>query len=459
MRVILFLFATSLIGLTCNVHAQDYTLVTIPGANIQRTMNLLEKSTPLKRNSVRILFYGQSITAQDWWKEVAEFLIMEYPYADLIIENRAIGGFTAPQLVKTAEFDLYPFYPDLLIFHDYGCNSDGSYEEMIRKTRERTTAEIILITNHFIGRKSDCLESECVRKLAVKYSCGLIDMETYWQKLLKRKNLEPSELLSSGPHLNKKGNQYYAEYVKKFFCRNLKFDHIKSYGEVSFIDKQDTSCVRYPGDGSVQIHFTGNRIDVIPEEHSCYINASPMAEVWIDNRKPSDFQEAYFITRPSAVPYVLWPAFRVLTHNTPLVEEDWTLTVLKSTPDGKEIQFNVFGSVTGEDGEGINTEKFVSNSGRVVIEGGDEWVVARALDYKKKEMPDNYKVTWRIEPHFQDLLSFPDNNFDGTDNAVTLIEGIPNGPHVLRLIPWPGAQLRIKGIRAYRPSSGRDDTP
>jgi hypothetical protein len=142
-----------------------------------------------------------------------------------------------------------------------------------------------------------------------------------------------------------------------------------------------------------------------------------------------------------------------------LIVEDWTLKVLKSTPDGEEIFFRVFGSLTGEDGEGINTEKFVSNSGRVVIEGGDEWLVARALDYKKKEMPDNYNVTWRVEPHFQDLLSFPGNNFDGTDNAVTLIEGIPNGPHVLRLIPWPGAQLRIKGIRAYCPSIGRKDAP
>jgi hypothetical protein len=137
-----------------------------------------------------------------------------------------------------------------------------------------------------------------------------------------------------------------------------------------------------------------------------------------------------------------------------LVAEDWTLQVLKSTPDGNEIHFRVFGSVTGEDGQGFNTKKFVSNSGRVVIEGGDEWDVARALDYKKKEMPDNYKVTWRIEPHFHDLLSFPDNNYNGTDNAVTLIEGIPNSSHVLRIIPCPGAQLRIKGIRVYCPAIG-----
>ena len=38
------------------------------GRNIQRTMTLLAASTPEKRNTVKILFYGQSITEQDWWK-------------------------------------------------------------------------------------------------------------------------------------------------------------------------------------------------------------------------------------------------------------------------------------------------------------------------------------------------------------------------------------------------------
>ena len=41
------------------------------GAKIQRTMMLLATSTPQHRHRVRILFYGQSITKQDWWLEVA----------------------------------------------------------------------------------------------------------------------------------------------------------------------------------------------------------------------------------------------------------------------------------------------------------------------------------------------------------------------------------------------------
>jgi hypothetical protein len=94
------------------------------GHGIQRTTTLLATSTPTKRNTVRILFYGQSITEQNWWQAVADDLRRRFPHANLIIENRALGGHSSQLLVKTAEADLYPFYPDLLIFHVFGSHLD-----------------------------------------------------------------------------------------------------------------------------------------------------------------------------------------------------------------------------------------------------------------------------------------------------------------------------------------------
>ena len=41
------------------------------GLGVQRTMTLLATSTPQHRNHVRVLFYGQSITEQEWSKQVA----------------------------------------------------------------------------------------------------------------------------------------------------------------------------------------------------------------------------------------------------------------------------------------------------------------------------------------------------------------------------------------------------
>jgi|SRR5215204_6725760 len=59
------------------------------GRNIQRAMRLMATSTPERRNTARVLFYGQSITEQGWWKIVADDLRAGFPQADLVIENRA----------------------------------------------------------------------------------------------------------------------------------------------------------------------------------------------------------------------------------------------------------------------------------------------------------------------------------------------------------------------------------
>ena len=40
-------------------------------ARLIRSLTLLASSTPQRRHRVRVLFYGQSITEQDWWKSVA----------------------------------------------------------------------------------------------------------------------------------------------------------------------------------------------------------------------------------------------------------------------------------------------------------------------------------------------------------------------------------------------------
>ncbi|MCY2990672.1 MAG: hypothetical protein NTY19_22755 [Planctomycetota bacterium] len=44
------------------------------GRGIQRTMTLLANSTPQHHNHVRVVFYGQSITEQEWSKQVTSAL-------------------------------------------------------------------------------------------------------------------------------------------------------------------------------------------------------------------------------------------------------------------------------------------------------------------------------------------------------------------------------------------------
>jgi hypothetical protein len=166
------------------------------GRNIQRTMTRLATGTPRKRKTVKVLFYDQSITEQAWTKTVAADLRQRFPNADLVIENRAIGGFAAQLLVKTAETDLYPFYPDLVIFHVYGSHIE--YENIIRRIRERTTAEILMQTDHMAA--ADSLDEETdpaklspkqwnpwmnyafLPGIAQKYGAELVDQRNLWKQ-------------------------------------------------------------------------------------------------------------------------------------------------------------------------------------------------------------------------------------------------------------------------------------
>ena len=99
------------------------------GDNVQRTMTLLATSTPQHRNHVRILVYGQSISEGVWWRHVERDLARRFPNADLEMVNRAMGGHASNFLVREAETDVYPFYPDLVIFHVYGAHT--CYEQII----------------------------------------------------------------------------------------------------------------------------------------------------------------------------------------------------------------------------------------------------------------------------------------------------------------------------------------
>lgn len=432
------------------------------GAHIQRTMTLLATSTPQHHNRVRVLFYGQSVTAGVWWKEVAEHLRKTYPHADLEIENRAIGGFSAPALIHTAESDLYPFYPDLLIFHVYGGHRTGELEELIARVRRRTTAEIVIRTPHYRWPKDlarngspdtlaaraladeDEQQSAKIRQIAVRYGCELADVRCQWKEYMERNKLLPKDLLGDSVHLNPKGNHLLASLV---------IPHLTSPSPPARGDWQnmvrdrplDGPEIKRLADGSIEKAFEGNRIDAIAAP-----GAKGTVKVLVDGKKPSEFPEAYYLSRPSPAPGVWWPAIIRAEHEKPLVVEQWTLRVLKSDPAGREIAFEAVGSKTGPDGQGLSTQRFVSKSGRVVIEP-KRWMVAGALKYRKLTMPADFKIIWEVRPMFVDELIAPAVQEPGKEYATTLIQGIGNSRHTLRLTPVGDGPIGVKAFRVYRP--------
>ena len=435
------------------------------GSRIQRTMTLLATSTPEKRNHVKILFYGQSVTRNPWWEEVAGDLRRRFPHADLEIENRAIGGYGGPVLINTAEFDLYPFYPDLVIFHVWAGVETGHQEKIIRRIRERTTAEVLLWTSNLRWPSSvppeedpqhpdvlakdsqDQAISDLYFRLGEELNCEVADVRTGMQNYLKTHGLVVKDTLRDTVHPNELGNFLIAELVKPHLRYDPDFSSEDGKSFVKDFPRGDKGVIQNE-DGSISFHFTGNRIDVV----STLGSAGEEARVLVDGKAPSEFPELYYHTRPSPTPVAGRPAFNRIDHESPLLVEKWTAKILECDLEKDILRYEVTGSKTGSDGIGDHKKKFVSKSGRVIIEPG-MWMVNWSLRYRNETLPPDYLVTWEAKPLFVDTWIAPaeqDPTREST-RTITLAQGLENGPHTLTMVPVEGKEVPVEKFRVYRP--------
>ena len=427
------------------------------GDRIQRTMGLLATSTPTERHQVRILFYGQSITLQEWSQDVVKDLKQRFPNADLSWENRALGGFTAPILIRPSEHDLYPFYPDLLIFHVYGGGED--YESIIANVRRRTTSEILLHSDHIdwlpTGNSDDPEQlkryewhnthsTKWLPELADKYGCEIAEIREPWRRYLKDNRLQPQQLLSDNIHLNDWGNFLLAALIKP----HLRYkpnspqppqDLVKTYTVGRDVKWQD---------GKLVLEFEGNRIDAIADK--TFNGKAISARIAIDGKKPSEFPELYSITRPSVTLGVGWPAIIQISSQKPLIVEDWKAVITEINSDASKFKFDVVGSKTGYDGSGTNDKIFVSNSGRVVIEPRNWWLKT-SYKYSKTPTPKGFEISWQVRPMFVDSYVPPKIADSTREYPTTLAQNLSNSKHTLEIIPETDGKVPIQAIRVYRP--------
>lgn len=430
------------------------------GRMIPRTMRRLATSTPQKRKPVRILFYGQSITVQPWWKTVAATLHKRFPHADLTVQNKAIGGFGISRLRRTAEHDLYGGYPDLLVLHAYGVGR-GQLDKFVAEIRRRTTCEIVLWTHHVCVQKRRDGESDAdfakrlakhqqrrdkaseeIRRVAKTYGCELVEVRKRWKRYLADNDLQPKELLGDHIHLNKKGWAVMAPLIA---------DHFRYVegAENPWSDCVETREVQ-PGEGGrILLTFKGNRVDAVAADLPA--NAPPpRSKVRIDGKPPSANPRLYGFTRPSKAPHAWYPALLEVGHKEPLLRETWMLRVTESNKDATELHFTVAGSKTGPDGAGVSTKRFVSASGRVVIEP-DAWNVAGAIKWFKKPMPEDFAVTWKAVGSFVDTFQPGKGRPAGAVKITTLASGLENAAHTLEIVPTGGKPVGASAVRIHRP--------
>lgn len=351
-------------------------------APLVRVRALLARSTPANRNPVRIVFYGQSITLGPWWKQVADELRRLYPYADLQVENRGISGFQDWALARTVKADLPPLQPDLVIFHAYGTGNGT--DDFLRQLRADTTAEVLVQSDHphedlALDEETDPTKLVSTNIIAYRnyvrlpadvgrHGVALARVRDAWKAYCRSNSVLPRSLLADSIHPNADGYKLMAEFV---------LSYLQPGSDVPDFDPWNCPRVRSAQIGDAELwkdrvlecSFTGTTVTATL--------TGPLAgevEVWIDGQRASSRPDLLGFNRVSPTHYAGWPTLTRVEHSQPLLEEEWTFTPHHVAASGLTYGFSVTGSLTGPDGEGTNTMRFVSKSGRVIIEPRDHWI-------------------------------------------------------------------------------------
>lgn len=444
------------------------------GAHIQRSMTLLATSSAERRWPVKVLIYGQSITGSDiLTRGIDTLLKSRFPFADLTIENRSIGGFGAENLVRTGLHDLYPYYPDLLIFHVYGGEKTGELERIFSNVRRYTTADIVIFNHHQHADQSAVPEfaPKWFRYLAEKYDIELVDVSTEWPRYLQDNHFATTRVLRDNVHPNEDGLALLTTLIGRHLRYNPLFpsgsvDRVRRYEARRALDEEADDEIVFSGNpwkndregaigelpsGTLHLNFDGNRIDAIAAHVKDFAHAGS-AKILIDGKPPSDNPRLYAVTLPSKGPGTWMPGIRTVGFARRPVVEDWTLRITEINADATRIRFTVTGSKTGADGEGTNTEKFVSSSGRVVIEPRD-WMLADIMKIFKQTAPApvGYVIRWSVQQMFTDQYQAPLATDPAKVYTTTLAQGLTNGPHTIEIIPNGDGPVPIEALQVYRP--------
>lgn len=441
---------------------------------IQRTMRALEESTVERPAKLRFLFYGQSLVEQGWCTNILANLHRRYPTAQIEWENRAIGGFESPLLIRAAESDLYPYYADLVFFNDFG--STKLVRTMVERLRARTTAEIIMWTDRVRkGQDPKAMIGETDARsvdfasIAADNGCMLVHVMRKWSRNLIDKGLDPMHYISDdGVHLEAESGafQLIADCITEDMVRLPGCNVVPESGTVTTYpftsDVLGETKVFAPAvereDGSVEFPFDGNR--VVAEGvswRSCY--KSTPVKVLLDGQEMSTMKELYHHGRVSGLFSWMPIILHVDAEKTP-VAEDWTLTYVEGTdPQGSPIKYRIDGSVTGFDGFGQSDCDFVSGSGRVKILASDfhSWQYDHFVRKREQKSgmlspcraaPGQW-TTWRTYADFTDRIG----TYLKPRERIVLVSGCANGRHTLTFVPSiRGRKPMFRSLTVYKPA-------
>ncbi len=411
------------------------------GKYISRTLAKLEKSTYNSPEEINIIVYGQSFSKQIWWTVLKDSLSARYPSAKLNMVNKSIRDFSSQKLWKTLDFDITPFYPDLVIFNASGSHS--AYEKILKTIRSRTSAEMLVWNTPYTKENSwsDTISYHIIPGLCEKYKLEFVNVRALCEEYPESTNPDPSLLLKKeGAQLNEKANYLLSGIMLKHFKFN------PSFREDPYTLTDTLNLQFREGVNRMDLEFRGTAVEVIINDS---IPVNQKFRVLVDGLPPAKFQGSYFNTRPNEDLEKDWPwetgAVYHLENHAKLENEDWTVEITHCDDSLKWFSFVLHSSVSGFEGTGTSRMTFVSNSGKVVIEP-DDWFIREAMEHSGLIVKPGFRISWKSYTRANDFI-YPDMS----GQKVWMIQGLHNKNHLLQIISFGDYPLPIKKLIIHRP--------
>jgi hypothetical protein len=436
---------------------------------LAHSLGIIRTSSAEHPKVLKVLFYGQSIIRSGWDKQVLDHWHHQYPDTVFVEQNRALGGFSSISLVRTAAQDVAAFYPDLIVFHDYGDHH--AYEQIMRIFRSNTAADVIVQTDHgdtmpepycpeglqeTLHRPPGCagylwlhqrewndeMSFHKIPPIAKKYGLAIEPQRTWWREYLLRTHVAPGALLMDGLHPNAQGLTLMADLFDRYF------DNLVAHwnGETGhrIVSLPLTAAIQSGEDTSIV--FQGTRLELLT---SAPVPSWP--SITMDGTPTAILDGCFQVSRASTVQIVPeWPGVRRIKLGNDHTAEDWTATLTNISADQSHFDFAIRGSITGDDGSGTSTADFVSRSGKIRIAAQD-WMPASAFDVKHIALPSTFVIRWSVgnlcdgEPEIIDMGN-------GTKQyRYVLATTTSNAEHTLRARLPAGFLSSAQEFREYKP--------
>lgn len=213
----------------------DYVYTPSAAWPVQDRQTEFLRSTQAKLKAgrpVKLVAYGDSITAGGdaskpaliFWQRWADELQRHYPGARITAVNGATGGDSTVQGLARLPAKVLDEKPDLVLI-GFGMNDhnvggvpipqfEANLQQMIRRIRSETAAEVVLISafppnpKWKFGSHRMADYAEATRRVAHDTACAYADVFTNWQSLAARK--QPEDLLGNNiNHPNDFGHWIY----------------------------------------------------------------------------------------------------------------------------------------------------------------------------------------------------------------------------------------------------------